>query len=265
MLPMKNQSRATSLTVAITLISALVLAGPVANAQSASSDSWEFSVTPYMWFVQLDGSAGVKSPPLPTADVNVPFYEVWDNLNIALMGLVEARKGRFGLWTDPFYAQLEDKKTGGGPANATVKVELNEFLMGAGASYRVLEDATSSLDLTVGLRLWSVDAKLKTSSDIPEINGSRSGSQTWEDPLVGVIVRSRLTDNFSVVGWWMVGGGLSNGSDNFWDAMAAVNYQFTKTISANVGYRYLSDDYNNDGVVFDVVQKGPLVGVTFRF
>ena len=265
MLPMKSHSRATSLPLIAALISALGLAGPAAYAQSASSDAWDISVTPYMWFMQLDGTAGIKSPPLPTSDVNVPFYQVWDNLNFALMGLVEARKGRFGLWTDPLYAQLEDKKTGGGPANATVKVELNEFLMGAGASYRVLEDNTSSLDLTAGLRLWSVDGKLKTSSEIPELNGSRSGSETWVDPLVGVIARSKLTDNFSIVAWWMVGGGFSNGSNNFWDAMGAVNYQFTKTISANVGYRYLSDDYKNDGFVYHIVDKGPLVGVTFRF
>ena len=265
MLPMNSHSRTTALTLALALFSALALTGPAAHAQSASGDSWTLAVTPYMWFIQLNGTAGVKSPPLPTAHVDVPFYEVWDNLNFALMGVVEARKGRFGLWADPLYAQLEDKKGGDGPLNGHVKVKLDEFLMGAGASYRVADDDKSSLDLTVGLRLWNVDAKLKTSSDVPALNGSRSGSQTWVDPLVGVIARSKLTDKFSVVGWWMVGGGFNNGSTNFWDAMGALDYAFTDTISAKVGYRYLSDDYSDDGVVYDVVQKGPVAGVTFRF
>jgi hypothetical protein len=182
------------------------------------------------------------------------------------MGVAEARKGRFGLWTDMVYAQLEDKKTGGGPVNAEVKLELNEFMGALGASYRVLEDSRSSLDLTVGARWWSIDGKLKTSSDVPELAGSRSGKDTWWDPLVGVVVRSELTGKVSMVAWWMVGGGTTSGSDNFWDAMGAVSYNFTKTISASAGYRYLSDDYNNnDGFIFKIVQKGPIVGVTFRF
>ncbi len=35
--------------------------------------------------------------------------------------------------------------------------------------------------------------------------------------------------------------------------------------SAQAGYRYLLEDFDDDGFVYDVALHGPLVGFSFRF
>jgi len=50
-----------------------------------------------------------------------------------------------------------------------------------------------------------------------------------------------------------------------WDIMGGLGYEFTETSSVVVGYRALSVDYSNEGFVFDIVQRGPLMGAVFRF
>jgi predicted S18 family serine protease len=47
--------------------------------------------------------------------------------------------------------------------------------------------------------------------------------------------------------------------------MGGAGYQFNERVSAVVGYRAAGVDYKNDGFVYDVVQQGPILGVTFRF
>ena len=47
--------------------------------------------------------------------------------------------------------------------------------------------------------------------------------------------------------------------------MGGAGYQFTDWFSAVAGYRAAGVDYENDGFVYDVVQQGPIIGLTFRF
>ena len=42
-------------------------------------------------------------PPAPPADVDVSFGDILDNLDVALFGIGEARKGKYGIWGDLFF------------------------------------------------------------------------------------------------------------------------------------------------------------------
>ncbi|AJD45809.1 hypothetical protein RGR602_PC01785 (plasmid) [Rhizobium gallicum bv. gallicum R602sp] len=43
-----------------------------------------------------------------------------------------------------------------------------------------------------------------------------------------------------------------------------VGYKFKDAISAVADYRALGVNYENDGIVFDVVEHGPSLGIEFR-
>lgn len=60
------------------------------GSQNTSSEEWEFSVTPYVFFSGLQGTIGVQRQ---TALVNARFPDIFRNLDFALMGTFEARKG----------------------------------------------------------------------------------------------------------------------------------------------------------------------------
>ncbi len=49
------------------------------------------------------------------------------------------------------------------------------------------------------------------------------------------------------------------------NAFGAVGYQWNRTFSTELGYRYLYVDYAHDGFVFDAATKGLFLGATFKF
>lgn len=71
-----------------------------------------------------------------------------------------------------------------------------------------------------------------------------------------------FTPKFYAIGWGLIGAG---GADIDWDVMAGVGYNINETISATVGYRALGVNYSHDAFLFDVVQQGPVAGLTVRF
>ena len=72
-----------------------------------------------------------------------------------------------------------------------------------------------------------------------------------------------FTPRFYFAGWGLIGAG---GADVDWDVAAGLGYRFNDTLSATVGYRAMGVDYSNDdGFLFDVVQQGPIMGLTINF
>ena len=93
---------------------------------------------------------------------------------------------------------------------------------------------------------------------------SANDSETWVDPLVGIRGRANISESFYLTGWGMIGGfGVS--SDIMWDVFGGLGYQFSDSFAVVGGYRALGVDYENNGFVYDVVQKGPMLGGVFRF
>jgi hypothetical protein len=91
-----------------------------------------------------------------------------------------------------------------------------------------------------------------------------SGSKSWVDPFIGFRARYNLTDSLYLAARADIGGfGVS--SKLAWQAFGAVGYQLNKHWSTELGYRYLSIDYNRGGFVFDAAMAGAFVGLTYTF
>ena len=91
-----------------------------------------------------------------------------------------------------------------------------------------------------------------------------SDTRTWVDPMVGFRGRYNFTDKCYFAARGDIGGfGVS--SDLTLNAFGAVGYQWNKTFSTELGYRYLYVDYAHDGFVFDAATKGLFLGATFKF
>ena len=102
---------------------------------SDDSEGWQIAIVPYLWALSLDGTIGVKGQ---TADVDMTFSDILDNLNIALMGKIEVSKGRFGVFVNPLYAKLEgDTSTEILSRKITADLTLNMFILEFGANYRL--------------------------------------------------------------------------------------------------------------------------------
>jgi len=69
------------LAVAVLLLAAFTPA-VFAEEKSDGQSTWEFYVAPYVWTLSADGNVTVKGI---KADVDVPFSDIRDQLNIAAM------------------------------------------------------------------------------------------------------------------------------------------------------------------------------------
>jgi hypothetical protein len=235
-----------------------------AYAESNAGDEWKFQIAPYAWLAGQEGKVATL-PPLPPADIDVDFYDdVLGNIKGALMLVGEARKGRYGLVMDVAYTDIEVEEPTPGPFFTTIKSRTKSWIVSAAGLYRLAERERAFLDLVGGIRYWSVDSELSLSAGLI---GPReiSNKKDWVDPLVGLKGLTPIGKSKFFVSGAFVFGGFGVGSDFMWDANINLGYQWTKTFSTTLGYRYLDVDYDDDGFLYDVAQSGLTLGLSWRF
>jgi hypothetical protein len=97
-----------------------------------------------------------------------------------------------------------------------------------------------------------------------KLDGSRSRNDYWFDPYVGLRTRYNFNKTFYTAVRGEIGG-FGVGADLMWEVEGVVGINLTRSIFTEVGYRALGADYENDGLLFDVVMHGPQIttGITF--
>lgn len=228
----------------------------------ALEPEWQITIAPYLWMAGLNGDTAVFG--FPEVEVDQSFSDILKALDIGAMAVTEIRYGRFGLFTDLIYAKVSDSSaTPFGILADSAELTSQTLTFTAAPEFRIVDGQRGSLDVMAGARLWWVDNDLSFSGGV--LDGvSASDSETWVDPIIGAKGRFDLTSKVFVNGWAMAGGfGVS--SDFTWDLMGGLGYQFNRTFSAELGYRAMGVDYEDDGFVYDMVQHGPITGLIVRF
>ena len=242
---------------------------PAAPGPAPAAKDWSGDITLYGWAMGINGTVQTF-PRVPPVQANVGFDQLLKNLDGGIMIAGSASVDRYVLFGDLIYAKVSPKKnfridpTYG--LTGTLTLDVQDFMGLAAGGYRVYVDPTLSVDLMLGARVFNVG----TSVDLNVNVGGRSvfGSQlasrteTWVDGVVGVRAIYKITDNLRLTGI-AFGGGLSSRYE--WDLFASIGYDFTQTWSAFLGYRGLGVNYRSDGFVYDVIQHGPVIGISARF
>jgi hypothetical protein len=100
-----------------------------------------------------------------------------------------------------------------------------------------------------------------------QLNRSFSFYDNWIDPLIGLRGRLNLTKAFYLTAETDVGG-FGIGSDIAVEAYAALGCQLTRNIYSEVGYRYLYDDFRDEGAngfLYQVSLHGAQISVGLTF
>lgn len=237
----------------------MALAGTSAAAQSAP-DGWTITVAPYFWAAGISGS--VAQFGLPAVNTTQSFSDILDNIDFAVMGTFEARRGRDAIFGDLVSTRLTARSPTSNQALVDeVGLKTETFAALIGASRSIWTDGRSWLDLAVGLRFWDVSTDLRLSGGSLG-NGTTSDGASWVNGLGGLRGRYDLSDRAFLSGWLLVGTG---GADLEWDVAAVLGYQIGDAWALHAGYRILDVDYDHDGYRYDIRQEGPILGVTYRF
>lgn len=233
------------------------LAGPA----SAQEGGWSFEISPYAWVPGVETSVDTQ---FGTLDADASIGDVLSSLEVAAMGLVEARNGRWGLIADLVHADLTERDdTPFGVLFSRARVETELRLASGYVAYRLHEGERVKVDAMAGFRAVSADLDVTLTAGALPRRQFELG-EDWVDPLIGGRVRVNLTDRWFAIALADVGG-TGGDSDMTWQVVATVGFTFNERWSVQGGWRQLRVEKEIGGRDVELDLGGPLLGLTIAF
>ncbi len=257
------------LTSSTTIASAADIIAPT-QPEIQDQQRWRVIFSPYVWGASLNGSAGMFGH---STDVNVPFRDILDNLDMTFMGNVEVTNGTFGFYIDGQYVKTSQDEN---LRDNELALDLTSTTITGGAYYRVYEQALEGTTLfgtqrvfaiepTIGIRWTQLKAGLETGPL------SERRKSDWTDPFIGTRIFYDINDRWDIfaeadIGGFGAGTKLSANGQIYLGYRAMV---FDIPTTFRVGYRALYQDYRDNDTAsefkYDVTQHGPVVGLSVQF
>ena len=236
------------------------------SGSGLADDSWNFRLSPYIWFAGLKGDVGTI-PPLPSAPVDISASDALNDTEASFMILLDGKKGRHGFFTDLLYSDVQsDEELVPPPIGLNMKSTTKTTIFTLAYQYEIYKQEQTVVDFLAGARYWAIDSELRFRDGLGVLAGRKiSNDESWIDPILGFKARTPLGNSRFYVGGGASLGGFGVGSDLFYEISANVGYQWNKAIGTSLGYRMFDVDYEDDGYVYDVKQQGWQIGLTWSF
>ncbi len=234
---------------------------PVSPARQASGSSgWQVAFAPYLYMTGVSGTVGARGV---TTDIDMSFSDVIEDLNLGIMGALEARKGRLVITNDLIWIKLGEEFETPGGLFSSVKVGINMFIWDPEIGYRLYESEAGAFDILGGVRVMSIENNVNFRAGLlPAIDVSER--KTWGTPVIGGHGTLNLSPKFFLATKFDIGGGI--GADFTGQFYGGAGYRITPKIALIGGYRYMRTDYDSEaGFIFDTSMNGILMGAKFQF
>ena len=263
---------------------AVVLALSAHSGKAHAEEGWTFSLTPYLWLPNVNGTLKYAVPPGGGArpEVDTGPNDYLENLSFVLMLAGEARKGRWSVFTDLIYLDFDNEEStvktvnfGGDRIDTALNSSTTSSLTGVawtfGGGYTVLQDPQHRLDVLGGVRYfglkassdWQLSAALSgPNGQVFAQSGSISQTEDLWDVIVGVRGRLKLGGGSWFVPYYLDAGTGSSALTA--QAFVGIGYAF-KWGELLASYRTVYYDLEEDGLLQDVRFAGPAFGASFRF
>ncbi|WP_421090978.1 hypothetical protein [Pseudochrobactrum sp. MP213Fo] len=232
---------------------------------------WKVIVSPYIWAASLDGHANVAGR---RPDIDVPFSDIFKNLDFSAMGNVEITNGLYGVYFDGQYTKTKQDEDF---RSLTFGVDVTSTTLSAGAFFRAIEVPLEGETLFGNQRVFAIKptagmrwTQLKADFTFGQLSESRKID--WLDPFVGARIIADLAERWNLFAEADVGG-FGTGSDLSAQGQAYLGYRthiFNQPALLRFGYRALYQDYEGGDILgkkfrWNVTQHGPVAGVSFVF
>ena len=228
-----------------TFFSCLVLIGSSVHAQD-----WRYSASFYLFAAETKTGIGGRSATLS-------FSDAFKNLDTAFMGSFEANNGQWGVLLDYMLTDVFFNKKFSGPGGASLDTSVKTQILTGYLSYQLYDTGSVKSDALLGVRRFDTDTTLTLSGA-----GSRSLSDNWTDPVIGLRSQFRLNDKWS--GTFVADYGGINDRET-WQLLLTANYQINENWVARFGYRHLDVTNDERANSYNLQQSGPVVGITYHF
>lgn len=240
---MKNIQRLAPTSL---LLAAFALAS---HPNATHADKWTFDASLYGLAAGMTGEVGVGPN---TANVDVGFDKILENLEFGAMGRMRLGYGPVAISADVIYMGLSGSKN-------AFSADLDQWVVEPSLSCQLSQE----FELLVGARYNNIKGEIRG-----PFGRNPTSTQEWWDPIVGANISLPVGDSFSLNFRGDVGG-FGVGSDLTWQAFPFLNWQCTETCSMQAGYRWVYTDYETGSGLsrfkYDITTHGLQVGITFQF
>jgi hypothetical protein len=237
-----------------------VLAGlALLAATPLHAEEWKHELAPYLWGSAMEGTTGIGGV---TADVDVSFGDILDNLEMGFMGMYRGTRDRFSISVDTIFMGLGATERSRNDL-AKADIDVDQFVLGAAAGYAL----TEKFLVLGGLRYNDLSAEVKVTGPLGNTADAET-DESWVDPYLGAQYTIPLSDAWSLNLYGDIGG-FGVGSDLAWQGLVTFRWQLTERTGALAAYRYMDVDYESgsgsDRFKYDMAFSGPALGIVFTF
>lgn len=225
----------------VATVLAAACSAPPANERAATT----YVVAPYAWLASQRGD--VPDDDGMGTEINLASL---DNLDAVVMVAAEFRPpgSNWALLADSLYVAFDDQSD-------TLGIETGVQLIEVSAAYA--PENGRGMEVLAGFRYWRLWADL----DLLSLTSSRQ-EESWVDSFVGVRGMHQLGNAWSLSGRADVGG-FGVEADWIYQLRTDVRYAFGSSWEAELGYRYVSLNFDDAG--FDFELAGPSIGLRWNF
>jgi len=238
-----------------TVLACLVLLA----AMPLHAEEWKHELAPYMWGSAMEGTTGIGDV---TADVDVSFGDILDNLEMGFMGMYRGTRDRFSISVDTIFMGLGATQRSRNDL-AKADIDVDQFVLGAAAGYAL----TEKFVVLGGLRYYDLSAEVKVTGPLGNTADAET-DESWVDPYLGARYTIPLSEAWSLNLSGDIGG-FGVGSDFAWQGLVTFRWQLTERTGALAAYRYMDVDYESgsgsDRFKYDMAFSGPALGIVFTF
>ena len=247
-------------TASVAAAAFIFCSAPLMAQDSTSGSDWKYGASIYMWgpSMNIDTPTGQK--------VEVPFYQILNDLKMTLMGDFSVSNDKWSFMTDVIYMKLKQDNVNdpsrpiGELADLSSSIQMKSWIVSPTVGYALHNSDKARVEVFGGLRYLWIDLGVQINSrGNPVFDKSSSGS-TW-DGIVGLRAKVNLDEK-----WFMplsidVGGGDSDGT---WQGIAGVGYDWGR-FNTSLTYRYLQWKFDDVPTMSKLFIKGPLLNFNFTF
>jgi hypothetical protein len=234
------------------------VAAPQSQAPSDSAPAWRFQSLSYLWFPGMNGTVGARGY---SASAHVSASDLFQNLNIGIMGSFEAQYGRWGIPFDYVWANVSDSKALLNVPGYSAKATVKEGFLTPKVTYVVMDSERARVQATAGIRYWHLGQNLQLT---PNTNNISFGtSQNWVDVVAGARITVPLSRKIALTALGDAGAG---GANVDYQVATFVGYQIKPKYAVGVGYRYVDVNYRNSNrFIFDAAQSGIAFTLLYKY
>jgi opacity protein-like surface antigen len=228
-------------------VSIATLATVAFATEASADDAWQHDLTAMVWASGLEGRESIG----PIAvDLDASFSDLLEFVDVGGAFRYTAERDRIQWFLEASFVDLSDEVS---RSSVSVRAELGQTIAEGGLAF----DINDQLALYGGARYQALDVELS----LP-LQRQVQKDVDWIDAIAGAIWTPLDQGAWSV---WLRADVGAGGSDFQWLAEAGVKWRFATAWSAQLAYRTLDVDYEEDGFGYDMRQSGMIVGITARF